>query len=152
MNEIKQDMGHWEAKWEFTPSEFVGFLYKITNMTSGRIYIGKKFLQSTTKKVVKGKRNKKKIVKDSDWRKYTGSSSWLNEEIALYGKDKFKFEILSLHESRSTLAWAETEYLVKHDALRAKMPDGTKQFYNGIVVGIKYTVKEETEKEKEYKI
>ena len=57
---------------------------------------------------------------------------------------------MSLHESRSTLAWAETKFLVINDALRAKLPDGSKKFYNGLVPGIKYAVKDETPLEKRF--
>jgi hypothetical protein len=143
--------GHWEAPWEFDPSQFVGFVYRITHKPTGRIYVGKKFFWSSIRKIVKNRKNRKKIIKESDWKKYSSSSAWVNSEIKLYGKDKFEFEILSLHESKSTLAWEETRILVTHDALRTKLPDGSKKFYNGLVCGIKYIVKDESEIEKKFK-
>jgi predicted transcriptional regulator len=147
-----KDIGHWSFPLEFDPEQFVGFVYRITHISTGRIYIGKKIFWSSIRKIVKNRKNRKKIIKESDWRKYTGSSKSLNEEINKFGKDQFKFEILSLHECKSTLAWEETRILVINDALRAKLPDGTKKFFNGLICGIKYEVKEETEIEKQFKI
>jgi hypothetical protein len=115
------------------------------------MYLGKKFFWSSLRKIVKNRKNRKKVIKPSNWKSYMGSSKWLLSEIELYGKDQFKFEILSLHESKSTLAWEETKLLVMNDALRAKLPDGSKKFYNGLVCGIKYAVKDETELEKQFK-
>jgi hypothetical protein len=144
--------GHWDVQWDFDPEEFVGFVYRITHVPTGRMYIGKKFFWATLRKIVKNRKNRKKIVKESDWKKYSSSSAWVNSEIKLYGKNQFKFEILSLHESKSTLAWEETRLLVVHDALRAKLPDGSKKFYNGLVCGIKYVVKDESENEKKFRV
>lgn len=146
-----QETGHWKADWEFDPEMFVGFVYLITHIPTGRMYIGKKFFWATIRKTVKNRKNRKKVIKESDWKKYTSSSAWVNSEIKLYGKEQFKFEILSLHESKSTLAWEETRLLVVHDALRTKLPDGSKKFYNGLVCGIKYVVKDESDTEKKFR-
>jgi len=145
------DLGHWSSPWNFDPSEFVGFVYLITCTVNHRKYIGKKFFHATTRKQIKGKTRKKKIVKESDWKKYAGSSAWLKSEIEMYGKEAFKFDILSLHESRSSLAWEEAKQIVLHDALRAKTASGEKMFYNGILCAVKYTITEETEKERVFR-
>jgi hypothetical protein len=144
--------GHWCVSWDFDPVDFVGFVYKITHIPTGRAYIGKKFFWLTTRKILKTRKNRKKIIKESNWKEYTGSSKWLNSDIELFGKKQFKFEILSLHECRSTLAWEEIRLLVINDALRAKFSDGTKKFYNGMINGIKYTINDESEKEKRFKV
>ena len=146
------DTGHWYFFKSFDPDKFVGFVYRITHIPSGKIYIGKKFFHSSIRKIVKNRKNRKKIIKESDWKSYTGSSKLLNSDIQLFGKDQFTFEILSLHECKSTLAWEETRQLVINDALRAKLLDGSKKYYNGIVCGIKYAVKDETDVEKNNKI
>lgn len=145
------DTGHWYFFKEFDTDQFVGFVYRITHIPSGRSYIGKKFFKSTTRKIVKDRKNRKKVIKESNWKKYTGSSNWLNAEILLHGKDQFKFEILSLHESRGTLAYTEIETLVKYNTLREKLPDGSKAFFNGLIPPCKFTPGDETEIEKQFK-
>jgi len=146
------ETGHWVFPKEFDPEQFIGFVYRITHIPTGRSYLGKKFFHSTIRKIVKNRKNRKKVIKESNWKKYTGSSNWLNSEIALYGKDQFAFEILSLHESRGTLAYAEVEILVTKNVLRAKLLDGSKAYYNGLIPPIKFTPGDETEIEKQYKI
>lgn len=36
------DIGHWQFKYEFDPAEWYGFVYRITELDTGREYIGKK--------------------------------------------------------------------------------------------------------------
>ena len=144
--------GHWQVFWDFEPEDFVGFIYKITNLISGRVYLGKKVFRLNVRKVVKNRKNRKRSVKSSNWKTYMGSSKWLLEEINLYGKDQFKFEIVSLHESKGTLAYAEVEALVKNNVLREKLLDGTKAYYNGLISPIKFTPGDETDIERKFKI
>lgn len=142
---------HWKAPWDFNPEEFVGFTYLITCRPNGRKYIGKKLFTSTTRKKVSGHKNRKKITKPSNWKTYSGSSKWLLSDIKIYGESNFDFVILSLHESKSTLAWAEATYIVRMNALQEVFPNGEKAFYNGILCPVKFTVLPETEKEKQFK-
>lgn len=151
MQELEQDLGHWTFFKPFDPEDWVGFVYRITHLDSGRAYIGKKFFWKTVRRPVKNRKNRKRVTKPSDWRSYVGSSRWLQSEIELYGKAGFKFEILSLHDSRATLAYREVELLVKLGALRAKLPDGSKAFYNGLIPPIKFAPGEESANELEYK-
>lgn len=144
--------GHWICPWEFIPDEWIGFVYKITHINSGRSYIGKKAFNFNIRKKVKNRKNRKRTIKASNWKTYTGSSKMLNEDIVKFGKDKFKFEILSLHESKGTLAYTEVETLVMKNVLRAKLADGSKAFYNGLIPPCKFTPSDETDREREYKI
>ena len=146
-----QDTGHWEFFRDFVPEEWAGFVYRITDLDTGRMYIGKKFLAKTTRKIVKGRKNRKRITKQSDWKKYTGSSKWLNKEIEKRGKERFKFVIESLHESKGTLAYSEVQKLVKENVLREALADGTKKYFNGCIPPVKFTPGPETDKEKQYK-
>lgn len=102
--------------------KYQGFVYLITNLVTGEKYIGKKFLYSRRTVVLKGK--KKKTTKESDWKDYYGSSEYLQKDIDLLGKDKFKREILSYHKTRSATNYAELEQQVLNDVLRDPM------FYN----------------------
>ena len=72
------------------PEDCIGFVYIITNITSGRKYIGKKLAKfsKTTQKTVKLKNGTKKKRKirtkvDSDWRDYYGSSPELSKDTLL---------------------------------------------------------------------
>jgi len=52
-----------------------GFVYKITEVSTGMIYIGiKKFWKIVKLKPLKGKKNKRHFRRETDWRNYTTSS------------------------------------------------------------------------------
>jgi hypothetical protein len=144
--------GHWISPFDFDPNEWVGFIYRITNKLTDQIYIGKKLFTSTSRKKVKDKTKRKKVISESNWKKYSGSSKWLLEDIGNQGEDNFLFQIEALAESRSNLAWLEVERLVKENVLREKLPNGQKKYYNGLIPQIRYTIREETNKEKLFKI
>jgi hypothetical protein len=133
------DYGHWLFNVEFTTDEWFGFIYKITELDTGREYIGKKQFFNTTRKIVKGKKNRKKVISESNWKVYTGSSEHLNSQISIKGKENYKFEILSLHDSKGSLHYAEVEYQITHNVLRELLDDGiTKKYFNRAVAGVKF--------------
>ena len=122
--------GHWTYNLEEKeiPNTFYGFIYQITNTTNNRKYIGKK--QSTTilkRPPLKGRKNKRHVVKETDWKIYTGSSDRLNEDIQKLGKGKFKFEILRFCQSKSELAYYEAKMQFDNDVLLKE------EYYNGII-------------------
>lgn len=77
---------------EQVPEEAVGFIYILTNVESGRRYIGKKYLWSERKKkltlkeiaALSNKRLKKWKIdrKESDWLTYMSSSDEIKKEVA----------------------------------------------------------------------
>jgi hypothetical protein len=77
-----------------------GLIYKITNTTNHKYYIGKKCLH-------KGK----------SWDKYWGSSKELTADIKQLGKDKFTKEVLQYCESSYELSYYEIEHMIKHNWL-----------------------------------
>jgi hypothetical protein len=96
------------------PEECVGFVYCITNTTSGRQYIGKKLAKfsKTTYKTVKlknGTKKKKKIRSkiDSDWQEYYGSNLELNTDVLKLGKEQFTREILHYCKSKAVCSYIE---------------------------------------------
>jgi Putative endonuclease segE, GIY-YIG domain len=108
--------------------DIVGFVYEITNRTSGRIYIGKKFFWSHKYSVktavaksgkMKGLKVKKKtkIIIPSDWQSYYGSSDFLNKEIELLGVDNYSRKILRLCYSKSCLSYFEAKEQFSRDVL-----------------------------------
>jgi hypothetical protein len=92
-----------------------GFVYLITNIHTGKKYIGKKFFTKAGSKQVKGKR--KKIRKSSDWENYYGSNKNLNEEVKVIGEDNFSRIILHLCKTRSECAYWETFEIISQGAL-----------------------------------
>ena len=142
------DYGHWLFNVEFSPSDWFGFIYKITELDTGREYIGKKQFFNTTRKIIKGRKNRKKIISESNWRVYTGSSDNLNASIELKGKNNYKFEILSLHSTKGSLHYAEVESQVTENVLREVLTDGkTKKFYNKVISGVKFIPPAKTKEE-----
>jgi hypothetical protein len=90
---------------EEAPEGAVGFVYKITNPTTGRFYIGKKKLFFRKTKQVKGK--KKRVKKESDWQTYWGSNEELIADVKALGEDQFKREIIQFYPTLSECSYWE---------------------------------------------
>ena len=119
--------------------EYIGFVYLITNLTNNKKYIGKKLAKfKVTKKPLKGKKNKRRSTKESDWRTYWGSSDHLNADVEQLGPDNFTREILYYCTSRGELSYLEAKEQFDREVLR------TDEYYNGIInvrVGSSETLK-----------
>lgn len=87
--------------------DYVGFVYKITNLEDDRDYIGKKLLKFKRTKKVKGK--KKKVLIDSDWKSYWGSNKLLVEDVKDLGEKKFRRVILRLCKTRGEMSYYESK-------------------------------------------
>jgi hypothetical protein len=117
---------------ETLPEDCIGFVYLITNITSGRMYIGKKLAKfsKTTYKTVKlknGTKKKKRIRSkiDSDWREYYGSSPALTEDVTQLGTENFTREILYYCSSK-----AECSYIEAREQFSRKVLESN-DYYNG---------------------
>jgi Putative endonuclease segE, GIY-YIG domain len=117
---------------ETLPEECVGFVYIITNLISGRKYIGKKLAKfsKTTYKTVKlknGNKKKKKIRSkiDSDWQTYYGSSPELTKDVTELGIENFKREVLFYCTSKAECSYVEAREQFSHKVLESK------DYYNG---------------------
>ena len=108
--------------------EYIGFVYLITNITNNKKYIGKKLAQfKVTKKPLKGKKNKRRSTKESDWRDYWGSSDTLNADVENLGPQNFTREILYYCTSRGELSYLEAKEQFDREVLK------TDEYYNGII-------------------
>ena len=104
-----------------------GFVYEITNLVTGKRYIGKKLFWFKKTRQVKGK--KKRFLIPSDWPDYYGSSDELKADIEELGIDKFQRVILYLCPSKGECNYMEAKLQFEHDVLRR--PD---DFYNAWIM------------------
>ena len=122
------DLGHWEGILEEGTDLPYGFIYKITNLTNNKKYIGKKQCKSIIKRPpLKGKKNKRRHEVETDWKTYTSSSNQLNKDLDCIGIDKFKFEILRWCDSKWELSYYEARLQFKEEVLLRD------DYYNGII-------------------
>lgn len=90
---------------ELDPKKNIGFVYLITNLVNGKMYVGKKRFWSSRSKQVKGK--KKKFKAESDWRTYYGSNALIQQDVKDLGEASFRREILYLCSSLSECSYLE---------------------------------------------
>jgi hypothetical protein len=122
-----------ENKWlyseEFNPQDYFGFVYKITNLTNSKFYIGKKYFYHTSnvklgKKelaalpVTRGRKSTtKQVIKESDWRSYWGSSKELQQDVKELGTEMFECIILKLCRDKKELTYYELHYQCTNECL-----------------------------------
>jgi hypothetical protein len=106
------------------PDGFYGFIYKITNLDNGSIYIGKKcftHLQKVklSKKARKESGTRKRIErrkKDSGWLDYFGSSEFLLKDLEANNFNCTR-EVLKLCKDKSSLTYWELAHMVENKVL-----------------------------------
>ena len=111
--------------------DYFGFVYCITNLCSGKRYIGRKYFYQHRKPRGKSRR----VKSESDWKRYYGSSKELADDVATQGKISFKRDILSLHKSKGLTNFEETRQLFLNNVLTEAFDDGTPAFYNSNILG-----------------
>lgn len=119
------------AEWENIPEkveDWFGFVYRITCNSNGKKYIGKKqFFSNTKRPPLKGQKRSRRVVKESDWKSYYGSSNDLKADLAKYGKENFKREIIDLTTCKWESAYLELMWQLKENAILRE------DYYNGII-------------------
>ena len=110
------------------PEGVEAFVYLITNKSNDMKYVGKKLAKfKTTKPPLKGKKNKRRGTKESDWQTYWGSSDRLNADVETLGEDNFTREILHYCPSRGIASYLEAREQFERRVLE------TDEYYNGII-------------------
>ena len=136
---------HWftyKKDEEFVPNlDKFGFVYLITNLHSGKGYIGCKQYKLYTKLK----------ERESDWKTYTGSSKWLNEDIKKIGKEHFKFEIIAEYKNKRSLRDYELYYQMKFNVLSSTIEGTDEPAYYNSRVGGKFYRPVESYQDPEYK-
>ena len=113
---------------EELPEDCEAFVYLITNKTNDMKYVGKKLAKfKTTKPPLKGKKNKRRGTKESDWREYWGSSDHLKDDVATLGEESFIREILYFCPSRGVASYLEAKEQFDREVLL------NDEYYNGII-------------------
>lgn len=118
------------------PEGYVGFVYIITNMKDGRIYVGKKIFEHRvksriSKREIKSTKTRKRVkitLKDSGWQNYQSSCVPLQEDIKLIGAEWFNFMILEFCIDKRELSYREVWYQFHYNVL--EVPS-----YNGNILG-----------------
>ena len=101
-----------------TPEDYQGFVYEITELRTGKKYIGKKnfWKPKTLPKNSKRKRRIRTRV-ESDWRSYFGSSGVLNQLVEEQGDQNFKRVILKLCKTKGEMSYYEAKLQFENDVL-----------------------------------
>ena len=111
--------------------EFFGYVYCITNLQTGKKYIGRKYFTSRRKP----RGGKRKVTSESDWKRYYGSSAELKSDIKKFGHSIFRREIISLHKTLGKVNYEETKQLFLNNVLTEALDDGTPAYYNSNILG-----------------
>jgi len=99
-------------------SQWQGFVYMITERSSNKKYIGKKFFWSRRRlPPLKGKTRKRIKISESDWKTYYGSSEDLKTLVEERGVDNYYREILRLCKTKGECSYYEAKEQFERDVL-----------------------------------
>ncbi len=137
--ETRMGEADYENPWTYKGStftsvdinDFFGYVYCITNLQTGKKYIGRKYFSQRRKP----RTGKRKVTSESDWKKYYGSSEELKQDIKQFGRSIFRREIISLHKTKGTVNFEETKQLFLNNVLTEALDDGTPAYYNSNILG-----------------
>ena len=123
---------------ESMPEGTYGFVYKVTHIPTGKMYIGKKVLyfERNVKlgkkelEILKEERKqqgmrgpiptKKKTITESDWKTYYGSQKEILELVKKGNQEDFKREILQYIPDKKQLTYYECKYLFINEVLETR--------------------------------
>lgn len=101
-----------------TPEEYQGFVYEITELDTGKKYIGKKFFwKPKILPKTKTRKRRQRTRVESDWRTYFGSNAQVKELVEEKGIDNYKREILRLCKTKGECSYYEAKLQFEYDVL-----------------------------------
>ena len=99
-----------DVEYTETPEEYHGFVYVITELDTGKMYVGKKFFwKPKTLPITKTRKRRVKTRAESDWKTYYGSSKEVQTLVEEKGADSFKREILHLCKTKGECSYLEAK-------------------------------------------
>ena len=105
-------------EYDETPEEYQGFVYMITELDTGKKYIGKKFFwKPKTLPITKTRKRRVKTRVESDWRTYFGSSTEVQTLVESKGNSNFKREILRLCRTKGECSYYEAKEQFERNVL-----------------------------------
>ena len=112
-------MWYYENKvFEDTPEEYQGFVYEITELDTGKKYIGKKFFwKPKTLPKTKTRKRRVKTRVESDWRSYYGSSKDVQQLVEEKGVDNYRRVIVYLCKTKGECSYYEAKLQFERDVL-----------------------------------
>ena len=97
--------------------QWQGFVYLITD-DKGKMYVGQKsFWKKVTRPPLKGRKNKRRGIAESDWRTYVGSSPRVQDIVEQKGIGALRREILHFGRTKGDLSYLETKEQFDRDVL-----------------------------------
>ena len=98
--------------------DYIGFVYEVYDTEAKMKYIGKKkFWSKVTKPPLKGKKNKRRSLKESDWKSYYGSSEEVKLLVENTGEWRFKRKIIRLCKTAGEMSYNEMKEQIENDVL-----------------------------------
>jgi len=107
-----------EKIYDETPEEYQGFVYQITELDTGKMYIGKKNFWKPKTLPKNSKRSRRIRTRvESDWRTYFGSSKEVQFLVEQKGQENYKREILRLCTTKGEMSYYEAKLQFEKDVL-----------------------------------
>jgi len=104
--------------FETTPEEYQGFVYVITELDTGKKYIGKKnFWKPKTLPITKKRKRRVRTRTESDWKTYYGSSDEVCRLVESRGLENFNRKILKLCKTKGDMSYYEAKFQFDNDVL-----------------------------------
>jgi len=101
-----------------TPEEYQGFVYVITEVDTGKKYLGKKNFWRPKILPKNSKRNRRVRTRvESDWRTYYGSNTTLQLLKESKGEENYTREILRLCKTKGEMSYFEAKAQFDNDVL-----------------------------------
>jgi len=105
-------------EFTITPEEYQGFVYVITELDTGKKYIGKKnFWKPKTLPITKKRKRRVRTRTESDWKTYYGSSDEVRRLVESRGTENFNREILRLCKTKGDMSYHEAKLQFANDVL-----------------------------------